>query len=138
MVVPTAQISDAVSTEMAARVFPDGAKLGLGTIFQVAPFQCSIRVSCILALSFSPTAQILLAAIAAIPERDPAILGLETTVHRDLLRCSIKGELALPLLYDPTAQILPGATAATPLRKFVSVPGFGLDATVHFPHALCV
>jgi len=116
VVVPTAQISFAVTTEIAAKVFPDGAKFGLEMILHALPFQCSTRVSCILELSFSPTAQILLAAIAAMPASDPAILGLETTVHLDLLQCSISGELPLPLPYAPTAQTLCVEMAATPFK----------------------
>src|SRR5260370_41987756 len=99
---------------MAAKVFPDGAKFGLEMILQALPFQCSTRVSCILELSFSPTAQILLAAIAAMPPSDPTILGLDTPVPVDALLCSISNDLPLPLPYAPTAQALCRDLAAAP------------------------
>jgi hypothetical protein len=86
---------------------------GLGPLVQVLPFQCRIKpVRDELLLTTSPTAQALLADVAATPKRlllAPG-LGLDTRVHT--LPFQRRISVLSPLV--PAAQVLLAEVAATP------------------------
>jgi hypothetical protein len=85
----------------ADRPMPDG----LGTCFQLVPFQCRISEP----LVSEPTAQALLEEVAATPDRlPPGGLGLSTCCHSMPFQCRISKPRP-----PPTAQALRAEVAAT-------------------------
>src|SRR5262245_44658516 len=132
---PTAQMSLAEIAAIPVSVlWPCG--LGLGTIVQAEPFQCSTRVllGAPLPLATSieyPTAQALDGPIAVTllsrsrtvrPGRCGGTLGLGTIVHVLPFQCStsVRVTTLVPLSEEdePTAQMSFGAIAVTPERAF--------------------
>src|SRR6516162_319087 len=97
---------------MAATAWKAPLRLRFGTWLQTVPFQCSIRV---LPRKAEPTAQALVAEVAATPDRVANVpgLGLGTRVQAVPFQCTIN---VLPLPSEPTAQALPAEVAATPDR----------------------
>src|SRR5260370_28600550 len=89
-------------------------RVGLGTRRQAAPFQCSINGILPVLVNVSPTAQALVADVAATllsSEEMPGGVGLLTRVHAVPFQCTIT---VLPVkLVPPAAQTSSGETAAT-------------------------
>ena len=115
---PTAQ---ALCAETAATLLSGAsvAGLGLGTCFQAVPFQCRIRVLMPpkpwKQFPVQPTAQALLAEVAATPNRAPPPfgVGLGTCFQAVPFQCAITVVPGGPSL-APTAQALLAEVAATP------------------------
>ena len=102
--------------------------LGLGTVFQVVPFHCSIRVLLLVPSLASPTAQTLDAEAAPTLLRKLLPLpgsGLSTCTHENPFQCSIKVWNAPVPTSKPAAQISHGESTATLLRALSRVPGLG-------------
>src|ERR1700758_1909703 len=78
-------------------------------------------------LKYVPTAQALLAEVAATPPNAPPVpgCGLVTCAHFWPFQCRIKGWPAPPLSRKPTAQASVADTAPTALSQ-AAVPGLGL------------
>ena len=91
--VPTAQASLADIAATAERASPYlAAGLGLGCRFQVLPFQCMISVVLGLAgLPVEPTAQALLAEVAATPRRVPLMAAAAEPAGADAARAAAAG-----------------------------------------------
>src|SRR5579872_3770441 len=90
--------------------------LGLETTLHMLPFQCSMSVPAPTAWSSWPTAQMLVAEIAATPSRAlfcvPG-LGLLTTLHLLPSQCSMSVLKPVVLFACPTAQTLFVETTVT-------------------------
>src|SRR5690348_12002976 len=118
---PTAQTSFGPSAEMErTKKSSVPARNGAATCCQVVPLKCSSngRVWSAFALVFSPTAQTLLAAIAATPCSEYGPAGLLTVCHRVPFQCSIRAPDAPETeLKFPTAHASFAAVADTPSRK---------------------
>ena len=112
-------LADVAAT--AERMLAAGA--GLGSCFHAAPFHRKIRVLPPLV----PTAQALLADVAATPDKLPAGAGLGTRFHAVPFHRTISGLglLLVVQLLQPTAQALLADVAATPDRLLPV--GSGLD-----------
>lgn len=125
---PTAQALRAEIAATPKRALCDG--LGLGTFFQLLPFQC--RTSVLLPkperLMVAPTAQTLVAEIASTACRAlRAGAGLDTCFHVLPFHRSIRALDLLPQPFvQPTAQALRAETTATPLRLLFAGPGLGV------------
>src|SRR5215469_4915794 len=115
--VPTAQALLAEVTATPKKVAPPGTGFGLAIRLQVPPFQWLITLMLVPALCplAPPTAQALLAEVAATPSRLPTLTGLGATRHALPFQCSIAvlSPLGPPM---PTAQALAADVAATPAR----------------------
>src|SRR6185437_2470636 len=102
---PTAQAlrGESIAT-LASRPHPPGS--GLGTLDHLLPFQCKVKVwsslcpplTCLLE---KPTAQALLAELAATALRSPLLTGLATRLHLAPSQCKIRDAF---LRVEPTAQ----------------------------------
>jgi hypothetical protein len=107
--------------------------LGLGTVCQAVPFQCSIRVLLLVPSLAEPTAQMLDAEAARTLFRKLLPLpgsGLSTCAHENPFQCSIRVWYAPPLRSKPAAHTSHGESTATLLREFSRVPGLGGCAPV--------
>src|SRR6266568_2125022 len=141
---PTSPTAQALVREVAAtlkRAAPP-AGLGLGTLVHPVPFHRAIRVVMTspgpLPLSVPPTAQALLADVAATPMSMPPGAprpGLGTCFHAVPSHRSIKGPLnplAVAQLVQPTAQALMAESAATTRRTSgLGASGLGLGTCAH-------
>src|SRR5881227_601405 len=105
------------------RMLLDMLRLGLGTIDQAVPSQCSVRVRGTVPLLNCPTAQMSLgdlAATAARPLPFVPILGLGTTDQVVPSQCSVRVCMGTPgPAVLPTAHTSLGAMAATPASKLL-------------------
>src|SRR5690242_2248008 len=98
---PTAQISVGATTAMASRPAPLGPGVGLDTIVQFVPFQCSTSGTMPVGLGAFPTAQTSLAATTATPLRElepMPVLGPGTTLHSLPFQCSVSVLEVVPSL----------------------------------------
>src|SRR5439155_807196 len=107
-------------------------------MLHAVPFQCSISV--FTEWLWYPTAQTLLAEMAATPDRlsDVPVFGLATMLQLVPFQCSTNVWLVVPLLYEPTAQTLLAEMTATPVRLLDAAPaGFGLGTTLQLEPSQC-
>jgi hypothetical protein len=118
---PTVQQSAALRQATPERLLVCEVVLGVGTMDQALPFQCSIKVCCRevfpLGTVAVPTAQQSEASTQATPERLLAcglLLGVGTTDQALPFQCS--ATLPLPVRAEPTAQQSELVTQVTPER----------------------
>src|SRR6266567_1186466 len=133
---PTVQMLFAETATTSYRALRCDPTFGLGTMLHRVPFQCSIRVRCMLLLLVEvPTVQpspvetvvTLLRKLSC----DPTF-GLGTMLHRVPFQCSIS-VWNTPLLPTeaPTVQISFAETALASIRELKFDPGLGLGTTLH-------
>src|SRR5215475_2972759 len=108
------------------------AGLGLGTIRQAVPFQCTIRVRNAVPSLNLPTAQMLRAESACTLTSSAAmpISGPGTSFQAEPVQCSINMVSDPPLFWYPTAHALHDDTTVTPCSTLIFVPESGGCAPV--------
>src|SRR5262249_3448532 len=139
--VPTAHalLAEVAATALRPVSLTRPAGFGLGTRAHFVPFQCSIRVFGPLLAEKLPTAQALLAEVAATPASTLLLPGAGAAfcTHRAPSQCRTSGMAPVPPENWPTAQASVAETASTPLRSLKSLPGLGPAACVHIVPAQC-